>query len=88
MKQRAVEKYYSVSELAFLLSFSPAWVRGHLGDFPGTVKIDDDFRIPASGINAWLSRHELMAVGEALERVGIPARSETELKRKVRGNVR
>jgi hypothetical protein len=96
VKQNAVEKYYSVTETAFLLSFEPRWVRERCenGDFPGTVYIEPEnakakgkgeYRIPASGINEFLAKHQLMALSDALGSLGIAARSETELKRKIRG---
>jgi hypothetical protein len=68
-----------------LLSFSPQWVRDHLDQFPGTVKIEDDIRIPASAINHLLDNHTIKAVDQAISEMGIYARSETELKRKIRG---
>jgi hypothetical protein len=84
---RAVEKYYTVREAAWLLGFSPAWVRKKCeeGAFVGTVKIESDYRIPASGINQFLEARTIMHVEEALERVGLSARSATELKRKLGG---
>jgi hypothetical protein len=85
MRQRAVEKYYSVTQVAFLLSFSEQWVRDNLESFPGSVRIDDDIRIPSSGINHFLDNHTIKAVDQAIAEMGIAARSETELKRKIRG---
>jgi hypothetical protein len=84
---RAVEKYYTVREAAWLLGFSPAWVRKKCeqGAFVGTVKIEADYRIPASGINAFLQARTIMQIEQALERVGLSARSTTELKRKLGG---
>jgi hypothetical protein len=85
MKQRAVEKYYSVSETAFLLGFSPGWVREKFCDPPRerVVRIDDDYRIPASTINAFLEAHQVRSVEQAMDEAGIFARSGTELQRKV-----
>lgn len=81
--QRAVEKYYSVSETAWLLSFSNSWGREKIsqGTFAGTVKIDDDFRIPASAINTFIDAHEMKFLDPS--QMGIAARSDTELKRKI-----
>ena len=84
--QRAIEKHYSVSETAFLLGYSPAWVRQTFCEIKSpycrdVVKDGKDFRIPASAINAWRDAHLLrqLAPGD----MGIAARSETELKRKL-----
>lgn len=87
MKQRAVEKFYSVAETAFLLGFGPSWVRMKFCDATapyaeGVVKDGKDFRIPASAINRWWDDHRLRR--PAAEDLGIAARSPTELKRKLR----
>jgi hypothetical protein len=84
--QRAVEKYYSVTEVGWLLSFSPGWVRKTFceaadGPLRGVVKIGDDFRIPASTINEFIDARRLRA--PKAEDLGVSARSETELKRKI-----
>lgn len=80
---RAVEKYYSVSETALLLSIHTNTVKTHLhaGNFGGEcVNIASDarpdYRIPASGINAWLERRRV------LTEPGIAARTVGELRRK------
>jgi predicted DNA-binding transcriptional regulator AlpA len=74
-----VELYYSVPELEVLLRFSSAYLRKriHAEEFPGTVNIDGDLRVPASAVNAWLERH-----GLATPR-GLKARTAGELRRKM-----
>ena len=81
---RAVEKYYSVTETCLLLSVSSDTVirRMRAGEFgPDCVNLGSaagpDFRIPASGINAWLERCRVYT------EPGIAARSVGELRRKV-----
>lgn len=88
MKQRAVEKFYSVAETAFLLGFGPNWVRQEFCDAESpyaerVVKIDKDYRIPASVINEFIDARRLRQPD--VESMGVPARSSTEVKRKVRG---
>jgi excisionase family DNA binding protein len=77
---RAVEKYYSVQEVALLLSFSERWVRDQVqsGRLDRVVRIGRDVRVPASAINALLEMHS----GRP-RMVGIPARSVGELRRKL-----
>jgi hypothetical protein len=84
--QRAVEKYYSVSETGWLLSFSPSWVRQKISEnaFPGTFKSDADFRVPASAINSFIDAHKLRFPDA--DGLGISARSETEARRKISGS--
>ena len=80
----AVEKYYAPAEAALLLSFSKDWVldRVAAGDFPGSVKIGDDYRIPASAINRYLQERALFSRGDV--QIGIAARSIGELRRKAK----
>jgi hypothetical protein len=80
---RAVEKFYSIAETAMLMSISDKTVRRRLesGEM-GTDVVNlgsaaaPDYRIPASGINAWLAARRVF-----LE-PGITARSVGELRRK------
>ena len=80
---RVVEKFYSIAETALLLSLSDKTVRrrleaGELGVDVVNLGSDaqPDYRIPASGINAWLAARRVF-----LE-PGITARSVGELRRK------
>lgn len=81
----AVEKYYSVPETALLVSLCTKTViqrlkAGELGADVvnlGTER-QPDYRIPASGINAWLSARRVF-----LE-PGISARTVGELRRKAK----
>jgi hypothetical protein len=80
---RAVEKFYSVTETALLLSLSTDTIlrrlkAGELGTDVVNLGSDEapDYRIPASGINAWLESRRVF-----LE-PGITARSVGELRRK------
>lgn len=82
---RAVEKYYSVSECALLLSCSEKTVVRKLkaGDFGQSVvnlgsKERPDYRMPASGVNEYLDRRRVFTEREP----GIAARTEGELRRK------
>jgi hypothetical protein len=81
---RVVEKFYSVQEIALLLSMSPKWVIGKLNEKAFGTGVKNlgsdrapDYRVPASGINAFL---ETCAV---FSEPGIAARSTGELRRKV-----
>jgi hypothetical protein len=76
-RPRAVERYYSVSEAGMLLGFSGRWIRDRIrsGELAGVVECGAELRIPASGINAYLDRHQYLEAG-------IPARTAGELKRK------
>jgi hypothetical protein len=76
---RAVERYLSPQDVAFLLGFEVKWVykRKHL--FAGAVDLDGDLRIPASSVNKYLDEH-LIAPKPLPE--GIAARSVGELRRK------
>lgn len=91
MKQRVVELYYSVSELAFLLRFSDTTIRkrikagdfsppgeDHKPDFSNVIDIDGDLRVPASGVNWFLDQHPLKYDS------GIRARNAAELRRKMK----
>jgi len=80
---RAVEKFYSVAETALLLSLCTKTVIEKLKarDLGSDVvnlgsELRPDYRIPASGINAWLESRRVF-----LE-PGIAARSTGELRRK------
>jgi hypothetical protein len=80
---RVVEKFYSVAEVALLLSLCAKTVlakakTGELGDDVVNLGSDarPDYRIPASGINEWLAGRRVF-----LE-PGIAARSTGELRRK------
>lgn len=85
---KAVEKYYSIPEVALLVSLSTKTITekmqtGEFGrevvnlgsDKPGGA----DYRIPASGINAWLERRRVFVAPPP----GISARSVGELRRRV-----
>ena len=80
---RAVEKFYSVSETALLLSLCSKTVieklkAREMGEDVVNLGSDlrPDYRIPASGINAWLSSRRVFS------EPGIAARSTGELRRK------
>jgi len=80
---RAVEKFYSIAETALLLSLSDKTIRRRLESGELGVEVVNlgsasapDYRIPASGINAWLAARRVF-----LE-PGITARSVGELRRK------
>ena len=80
---RAVEKYYSPAEVSLLLSLCTKTVIEKLkaGDFGEQVvnlgsELRPDYRIPASGMNAWLERRRVFT------EPGIAARSAGELRRK------
>lgn len=80
---RAVEKFYSVQETELLLSLCSKTVIQRLKDREfgeevvnlGTDK-RPDYRIPASGINAYLGRRRVFS------ELGIAARTPGELRRK------
>ena len=78
----AVEKYYSVQETALLLSVCEATVLRRIksGDFGAVINLSGperpDYRLPASGINAWV------AARRVFPEPGIAARSVGELRRK------
>jgi hypothetical protein len=80
---KAVEKFYSVAETALLLSICDKTVIRKLkerefGEDVVNLGSDErpDYRIPASGINAWLARRRVFT------EPGIAARSTGELRRK------
>lgn len=81
-----VEAYYTAAELATLLKFSKQWVVNHVlcGDFGVCVRIGAgrtaDYRVPASGVNAWIKRNAVLG-DVAVEPV--LARSAGELRRKL-----
>jgi len=80
-KQKAVEAYYSPQHLALLLQFSTKWVWAKIkaGEFgPGCILIGDDYRVPASGVNAFLERYHLRPAEPVV------ARNEQELRRKLK----
>lgn len=92
MKPRIVELYYSISELCFLLRFSDSTIRKRVkdGDFstPGEDGLPDrsnildvqgDLRVPASGVNWFLSQNALRSDP------GTKARNKAELARKLNG---
>lgn len=74
-----VEMHYTVPEICLLIRKAANYVRRKIkaGDFGTAFFIDGDYIVPASGVNAFLQRHKL---GSAL---GVKARSEGELRRKV-----
>lgn len=86
---KAVEKYYSIAELALLVGLSTKTITVKMrakefGDGVvnlGSVKPGgEDFRVPASGFNAWLDSRRLFSQGAP--EPGIVARSKGELRRK------
>src|SRR4051812_28939553 len=91
MSQRAVEKYYSVEEAMFLLGYtcSKTIIRKiKAGDFGSDVvdlgENQPDYRIPASGLNAFLDRRRLFSESDSSNTdMGISARTIGELRRKV-----
>ena len=81
---RAVEKFYSVAEVSLLLSLCSKTVLEKIKarDLGTEVvnlgsELRPDYRVPASGINAWLESRRVFSVP------GIAARSVGELRRKV-----
>lgn len=84
---RAVEIYYTVQECALVIRLSDRTVKdkAKAGEFGqgvvdlGTLK-KPDYRIPGSGINAYLDARRLFS--ESTDPVGISARTEGELRRK------
>lgn len=86
---KAVEKYYSIAELALLVGLSAKTITVKMrarefGD--GVVNLGsdkpggEDFRVPASGFNAWLERRRVFS--EVASPPGIAARSVGELRRR------
>ncbi len=80
---KEVEKFYSVAETALLLSMCSQTVitKLKLREFGNDVvnlasEQRPEYRIPASGINAWLAERRVFA------EPGIAARSPGELRRK------
>lgn len=83
---RAVEKFYSVAEVALLLGFCTKTVTKKLkaGDFGSEVvnlgsEQQPDYRAPASGVNSYLEARRIFLEPEP----GVAARSVGELRRKV-----
>jgi hypothetical protein len=82
---RVVEKFYSVAEVALLLSLCTKTVLDkikarELGADVVNVgsELRPDYRVPASGLNAWLAARRLF------REPGIAARNPGELRRKAR----
>lgn len=83
---KAVEKYYTVSDVALLLSIHNDTVvvrmkAGEFGEQCANLAVGDarpDYRIPASGINAYLDRRRVFVAPPE----GISARTTGELRRK------
>jgi hypothetical protein len=76
---RLVEMHYTVKEIATLIRKGEHWVRAAMkaGQFGADVfYIKGDYVAAASGVNAFLDRHRLPAMGTA-------ARNEGELRRKL-----
>lgn len=85
---RAVEKYYSVAEACLLLSLCSKTVlerlkARELGEDVVNLGSEQrpDYRIPASGLNAWLDRRRVFS--ETSFPNGIAARTPGELRRKL-----
>lgn len=84
---KAVEKYYSVAETALLLSLCTKTVLAKMDaqEF-GTEVVNvgsdqrPDYRIPASGLNAWLASRRVFSESPD---PGIAARTPGELRRKL-----
>lgn len=91
LAQRVVEKHYTPRELEYLIGFSPDYWRDQAkaGELtlrdpadPNTilaapVEIGGELRIPASCVNAFLTRHPFRYDA------GIKARNTAELRRKL-----
>lgn len=81
-----VEAYYTPAQLATLLNFTTQWVVKMIlaGEFgPNCVRIGSkraDYRVPASGVNAWLTRNRVIVDLDQVK--PITARSPGELRRK------
>ncbi len=80
---KAIEKYYTVQQLACLLEFDASTIRAKAaqGQFgPGVLNVGGkDIRIPASGVNAWIENNRLVA----MDLEPIAARTVGELGRKI-----
>lgn len=92
---RAVEKYYTVAETAMLMELNRRTVvekllKREFGDAvvdlakkgPHDEPKTHDYRIPASGINAYLNARRVFFTTDEL---GVTARNEGELRRKASG---
>lgn len=88
---RVVELYYTVAELAFLLRFSEPTIRQRIRDgkfsppgengapdFSNIKDLEGDLRIPASGVNWYLSQHPFKYD------LGVKAVNTAELRRRIR----
>lgn len=81
---KCVEMHYTVAEVSLLVRLCPKTVIVKLkaGEFGpdvvdlGTPPARSDYRIPASGVNAWLSARRVFS------ELGIAVRSTGELRRK------
>lgn len=73
-----VEMHYTVPEICLLIRKASNYVRRKIkaGEFGAAFFIDGDYIVPASGVNLFLQRHRL-------EAIGVKARSEGELRRKL-----
>jgi hypothetical protein len=74
-----VEMHYTVKEIATLIRKGEHWVRAAMksGEFGADVfYIKGDYVAAASGVNAFLDRHRLQTMG-------VKARNEGELRRKM-----
>lgn len=76
-----VEKYYSPRELVFLVGFTARhWVgKAEAGELAGATQLFGEWRIPGSTVNALLQA----GMVRSPEELGVSARSEGELRRKV-----
>jgi hypothetical protein len=77
--KRVVEMHYTVQEIATLIRKCDRYVRDRIkrGDFgPDSFYIDGDYVVAASAVNAWLEKFRLLPVG-------VKARNEAELRRKL-----
>ena len=84
MPMKVIEKFYTPGELGLMLGIRSQWVREHISDFSSfgqVVKIDSGYRIAASAVNGYLDARQ---VRDLAAEAGVAARSETELKRKLR----
>lgn len=84
---KAVEIYYTVQECAICVRLSDRTVKdkAKAGEFGKDVvdlgtSLRPDYRIPGSGINAYLDARRLFS--ESTDPAGIAARTEGELRRK------
>ena len=85
---KLVEKYYSVSQLAFLFEKANETIIDRIkrGDFGAGVfnagsEAKPDYMVPVSGINAYIAARRLFSESPDIQ--PIAARSEGELRRKL-----